>query len=59
LVDTAKTGYGKSQKEVKGLVEKVARDKRVLKKLKVTDGWFKRFLERQLSHFERAMPLQM
>ena len=47
LVDTAKAGYGKSRKEVKGLVEKVARDKGVLKKSKVTDGWFKRFLERQ------------
>jgi len=47
LVDTAKAGYGKSRQEVKGLVEKVARDKGVLKKSKVTDGWFKRFLERQ------------
>jgi len=47
LVDTAKAGYGKSRKEFKGLVKKVARDKVVLKKLKVTDGWFKRFLERQ------------
>ena len=31
----------------RGLVEKVAHDKGVLKKSKVTDGWFKRFLERQ------------
>ena len=47
LVDVAKAGYGKFQKEVKGLVEKVARDKGVLKESKVTDGWSKRFLERQ------------
>ena len=35
LIDTAKAGYGKTRKEVKGLVEKVARDKGVLKKSKV------------------------
>ena len=32
LVDTAKAGFGKTRKEIKGLVEKVARDKGVLKK---------------------------
>ena len=47
LIDTAKAGYEKIRKEVKGLVEKVAQDKGVLKKSKVTDVWFRRFLERQ------------
>ena len=47
LVDTAKAGFGKTRKEVKALVTKVAREKGVLKKEKVTDGWFRRFKERQ------------
>ena len=40
LVDTAKAGFGKTRKEIKGLVEKVAREKGVLKKQRVSDGWF-------------------
>ena len=47
LVDTAKAGFGKTRKEIKALIEKVAREKGVLKKQKVSDGWFRRFKERQ------------
>ena len=47
LVDTAKAGLGKTRKEIKALVTKVAREKGVLKKKKVTDGWFRQFKERQ------------
>jgi len=49
-------GYGKPQKEVKGLVEKVSREKGVLKKLKVSNGWLRRFLER---HYERQPVLTL
>ena len=37
-------GYGKTRKQVKSLVERTAREKGVLKKTKLTDGWFRRFL---------------
>lgn len=47
LVDTAKAGFGKTRNEIKALVTKVAQEKGVLKKEKVTDGWFRRFKERQ------------
>ena len=40
-------GYGKTRKQVKTLVETAAREKGVLKKNRLTDGWFRRFLERQ------------
>ena len=46
LVDVAKAGYGKSRRQIKGLSEAVVRDKG--KNIqKVTDGWFRRFMERQ------------
>ncbi len=47
LIDVAKTGYGKTRKQVKTIVETVARDKGVLKARRVSDGWRRRFLERQ------------
>ena len=40
-------GYGKTRKQVKSLVERTAREKGTLKKNKLTDGWFRRFLEHQ------------
>ena len=40
-------GYGKTKKQVKVMVEKTARDKDVLRKRKISDGWFRRFIERQ------------
>ena len=47
LIEAASIGYGKTRKEVKLVVEKIARDKNVLHGDKVTDGWWRRFRERQ------------
>lgn len=47
LVDVAKAGYGKSRKQIKELAEAVVHDKAVLKGKKISDGWFRRFMERQ------------
>ena len=47
MVDVAKAGYGKSRSQIKGLAERVALDKAVLKGKKISDGWFRRFMERQ------------
>ena len=40
-------GFGKTRKQIKAMVEKTARDKRLLRKDKISDGWFRQFLERQ------------
>ena len=40
-------GYGKTRKQVMNIVESTARDKGILKKQKISDGWFRRFIERQ------------
>jgi hypothetical protein len=47
IVDVAKAGYGKSRGEIKQIAENVARDKKVLKYTKISDGWYRRFMERQ------------
>ena len=47
LVDVAKAGYGKSRGEIKQIAENVAREKKVLKRTKISDGWYRRFMERQ------------
>ncbi len=47
LVEVARIGYGKTRREVKGIIEKVAIEKNMLRKERVTDGWWRRFLERQ------------
>ena len=47
LMEVSKVGYGKTRKEVKFLVEAVAREKGVLRGEKISDGWFRRFLERK------------
>ena len=47
LVEVAKAGYGKSRSQIKGLAEAVAREKATLRKQKISDGWFRRFMERQ------------
>lgn len=49
LVNVAKAGYGKSWSQIKGLVEAVVREKATLTKKKISDGWFRRFMERQPS----------
>jgi len=35
----ARIGYGKTRKQVKIMVERTARDKDVLRKEKISDGW--------------------
>ena len=40
-------GYGKTKKQVKSIVENAAHDKEVLRKNKISDGWFRRFIEQQ------------
>ena len=42
-------GYGKTRRQIKDIAEAVARDKGILKKEKISDGWLRRFLERQPS----------
>ena len=37
----ADIGFGKTRKQIKAMVEKAAYDKKVLRKEKVSDGWFK------------------
>ena len=53
LTEVAAVGYGRTKKQVKLLAEMVARDKGVLRSTtknkggKVSDGWFRRFMNRQ------------
>ena len=46
IVDVAKAGYGKTRKQIKDIVEHVATEKGTLRSGKVSDGWFRRFMER-------------
>ena len=47
LITAAKLGYGKTKKQVKTFAEKVAREKGVLRKERITDGWWGKFMQRQ------------
>ena len=47
LIESAKAGYGKTRRQVKGIVENVAREKDLFQASRVSDGWWRRFLERQ------------
>ena len=48
IVDVAKAGYGKTRKQIMGLADSVAQDKRRMTgQKKITDGWFRRFMMRQ------------
>ena len=47
LIEAASIGYGKTRSEVKLITEKVAMEKNVLRKDRVTDGWWHRFKKRQ------------
>ncbi len=49
LVTVGEIGYGKTRRQVKDIAESVAREKGLLKKEKISDGWFRRFLERNPS----------
>ena len=42
----AEVGFGKTRKQIKAMIEQTAREKQLLRK-QISDGWFRRFLERQ------------
>jgi hypothetical protein len=47
LKHCAKVGYGKTRRDVVGIVSTVATEKGVLRGGQVSTGWWRRFLERQ------------
>ena len=47
LTSTSKAGYGKTRGQVMKIVQHVAKEKGVLRKEKISAGWFRRFRERQ------------
>ena len=47
LIEAEAIGYGKTRREVILITEKVAGEKNLLRKDHVSDGWWKRFKERQ------------
>ncbi len=49
LFDAGKCGYGKTRKQVKAIAEKIAIEKGTLRCHHVSDGWWKRFLQRHPS----------
>ena len=46
LVKSCQLGYGKTRRQVKSIVEKVALDKGLLRKSHISDGWWKAFRSR-------------
>ena len=46
IEEVAEVGFGKTRKQIKAMVEQTAREKQLLRK-QISDGWFRRFLERQ------------
>ena len=49
LISIAKIGYGKTRKEVKLIAENVAKEKKVLRASRISDGWWKSFCRRNQS----------
>jgi len=47
LIDAAKLGYGKTRKKVTEWAENVARERGTLRKEKISNGWWRRFIEQQ------------
>jgi len=47
LMSASKVGYGKTRKQVNMIVEPIAKKKGVLRKDKISNGWWGRFIERQ------------
>ena len=47
LIQTSVADYGKSRRDVMSIVEKVAKQKNLLRKSKITQGWWREFLRRQ------------
>ena len=46
LIEANKIGYRKTLRQVKVIAENVARDKGVLRGSRISDGWWRRFLQR-------------
>ena len=46
LIQATHVGYGKTRRQIKAIVESVAVDKGVLRSSHISDGWWKRFLQR-------------
>ena len=46
-VETASVGCGKTRSEIMAVAENVARKKGTLRKDRITDGWFEKFMKRQ------------
>ena len=44
---TAEVCYGKNRKQIMNIVESTAREKGLLRKCRISDGWFRCFIERQ------------
>ena len=47
IIESASVGHGKNRAEIMSVAEKAARDKGVLRKSKITHGWFDKFMQRQ------------
>ena len=47
LIEAENMGYGKTRRQVKHKAEAVARENGLLRSTRVTDGWWRRFMERQ------------
>lgn len=46
IITVGQLGFGKTRKQIKGIAEKVAIEKKILRKDKITDGWYNRFIKR-------------
>ena len=46
IVEACILGYGKTRRQIKVIAEKVAVEKNLLRKVRITDGWCNRFLKR-------------
>lgn len=47
LVGAAKVGYRKTRRQVLSIAEQVAKEKQLLRKDRISDGWWRRFAARQ------------
>jgi len=46
LIQSCQVGYGKTRRQIKAIVENIAVEKGILRKSHISDGWWKKFLER-------------
>jgi len=62
LETTGEFGYGKTRKQVMNIVESMAKEKGLLRKFRINDGWFRRFIERQPQislQYVKVIPLHL